>query len=105
MHVEKVTVNDLAVTSLVSSCKLFQLQAFFLVADDMMDGSTTRRGQPCWYKRDDVGMTAINDAIILETCLYTLLHDHFSDQPNYLDTIDAFLYVGIQFFYSLYDQK
>ena len=83
----------------------FQLQGFFLVADDMMDGSTTRRGQPCWYKRDDVGMTAINDAIILETCLYTLLHDHFSDQPNYLDTIDAFLYVGIQFLYSLYDQK
>jgi len=73
---------------------LFQLQAFFLVADDMMDGSTTRRGQPCWYQRGDVGLTAINDAIILETCIYTLLHSHFHDQPNYLDTIDAFLYVG-----------
>jgi hypothetical protein len=30
---------------------LSQLQAFFLVADDLMDGSITRRGQPCWYKR------------------------------------------------------
>lgn len=33
----------------VSACVL-QLQAFFLVADDIMDGSITRRGQPCWYK-------------------------------------------------------
>lgn len=24
------------------------LQAYFLVSDDMMDGSITRRGHPCW---------------------------------------------------------
>jgi farnesyl diphosphate synthase len=29
----------------------WQLQAYFLVADDMMDASYTRRGQLCWYKR------------------------------------------------------
>lgn len=27
------------------------LQASFLIGDDIMDASLTRRGQTCWYKR------------------------------------------------------
>ena len=27
------------------------MQAFFLIQDDIMDSSITRRGSPCWYKR------------------------------------------------------
>lgn len=32
------------------------LQAFFLVADDVMDDSVTRRGQPCWFRKPEVNV-------------------------------------------------
>jgi farnesyl diphosphate synthase len=57
------------------------LQAFFLVADDVMDGSITRRGQPCWYKLPKVGMTAVNDAFLLQAHLFKLLKSHFGAEP------------------------
>ena len=28
-----------------------QMQGAYLVADDIMDHSQTRRGKPCWYKQ------------------------------------------------------
>jgi len=56
------------------------LQAFFLVADDIMDASITRRGQPCWYKLEDVGMVACNDYLILESQIYRILKHYFAPQ-------------------------
>lgn len=49
------------------------LQAFFLVADDLMDDSVTRRGQPCWFRLPEVKLIAINDSFILESCVYKIL--------------------------------
>lgn len=49
------------------------LQAFFLVADDIMDASITRRGQPCWYKVPKVEMKACNDCILLEAHIYKII--------------------------------
>jgi len=67
------------------------LQAFFLVADDLMDDSKTRRGQPCWFRRQDVKLIAINDSFILESFVYKILKRYFGSEPYYLELVDLFL--------------
>ncbi|CAI4034265.1 hypothetical protein SMKI_10G0500 [Saccharomyces mikatae IFO 1815] len=72
------------------------LQAYFLVADDMMDKSITRRGQPCWYKVPEVGEIAINDAFMLEAAIYKLLKSHFRNEKYYIDVTELFHEVTFQ---------
>ncbi|GAX81541.1 hypothetical protein CEUSTIGMA_g8969.t1 [Chlamydomonas eustigma] len=72
------------------------LQAFFLVADDIMDGSITRRGQPCWYKKPEVGLIACNDYILLECCIYRIIKKHFAGHAAYMDIMDLFHEVTYQ---------
>ena len=55
-----------------------------------MDQSATRRGQPCWYKRKDVGNIAINDAFMLEAAIYHLLKSHFRTESYYVDLLELF---------------
>lgn len=78
------------------------LQAFFLISDDIMDASVTRRGQPCYYRsphplssprdqpRAAVGNIAINDSFIVESHIYRLLRLHFRNKPFYADLLDLF---------------
>ncbi|KAJ5958074.1 Terpenoid synthase [Penicillium vulpinum] len=66
------------------------LQAFFLVSDDMMDSSITRRGQPCWYRHEGVGQIAINDAFMLEASIYLILKQRFRSHPAYIDIVELF---------------
>jgi len=80
------------------------LQAFFLVADDLMDQSVTRRGQPCWYRQDHplsktndkVGLIAINDSFLLEAVIYRWLQKYFRDTPYYVDLLELFHEVTYQ---------
>lgn len=72
------------------------LQAYFLVADDMMDQSKTRRGQPCWYLKEGVGNIAINDSFMLEGAIYILLKKHFRQDSYYVDLLDLFHEVTFQ---------
>ena len=72
------------------------LQAFFLVSDDMMDASHTRRSQPCWFRIPQVGMIAINDSFMLEAAIYILLKKHFRQHPDYIDMVELFQEVAFQ---------
>jgi farnesyl diphosphate synthase len=67
------------------------LQAFFLVADDVMDDSQTRRGQPCWYKNPSVKLIAINDSFLLESFVFSLLKAHFGTESYFPDMVQLML--------------
>ena len=58
-------------------------QAAALVQDDMMDSAPTRRGRPSWYRVEDVGYDAINDGLILENQIFTLLRAHLEGEECY----------------------
>lgn len=58
-------------------------QAFFLIIDDIMDDSLLRRGQACWFRQRDVGLLAINDALILKSSINLLLKSQFKSEIYY----------------------
>lgn len=72
------------------------LQAFFLVADDVMDDSQTRRNQPCWYKRSEVGNIAINDSFLLESFVFFMIDTHFKMEDYHPQLIHLFHQVVLQ---------
>ncbi|XP_032089822.1 farnesyl pyrophosphate synthase isoform X1 [Thamnophis elegans] len=72
------------------------LQAFFLITDDIMDSSLTRRGRPCWYRQEGIGLDAVNDGLLIESSVYQLLKRYCRDQPYYLNLMELFLQSSYQ---------
>ncbi|KAK0224946.1 hypothetical protein EDD85DRAFT_1027673 [Armillaria nabsnona] len=57
-----------------------QLQAFFLISDDMVDSFITR----CWHRVPKVCQITINDSFMLEAVIYYLLKEHFLGRATVL---------------------
>lgn len=87
---------DMEKKSLILGWCVEWLQGFFLVADDIMDQSTTRRGQPCWYTKEKIGLMAINDSFLIEGTIYCLLRKYFRNEPYYVSIMELFHEVTYQ---------
>ncbi|XP_027194755.2 uncharacterized protein LOC113789422 [Dermatophagoides pteronyssinus] len=81
--------NEMNQARLLGWC-MEMFQTSFLLIDDIMDQSITRRRKPCWYRLPDVGMIACNDAILLECFIYQLLSEHLGKHPCYSNIINMF---------------
>nr|ACN63187.1 farnesyl diphosphate synthase [Euphorbia pekinensis] len=92
---EELTEEEIFLASALGWC-IEWLQAYFLVLDDIMDGSHTRRGQPCWFRLPKVGMIAANDGIMLRNHIPRILKKHFRGKPYYVDLLDLFNEVEFQ---------
>ena len=58
--------------------------------------SVTRRGQPCWFRRPEVKLIAINDSFILESCVFKILKRYFGGEKYYSQLVDLFIEVTRQ---------
>ncbi|XP_068703269.1 farnesyl pyrophosphate synthase-like [Montipora foliosa] len=92
---DKLTEEEVKTAIILGWCVEW-LQAFFLVADDIMDESLTRRGKPCWYIKAGVNNIAVNDFLLIEATIYKLLRTHLHKKPYYVDVLHLFHEVTYQ---------
>jgi len=61
------------------------LQASFLIADDIVDNGTFRRGKASWHFNPDVGNIAVNDIQQLHTSAYRLIDKYCLGHPAHIN--------------------
>ena len=71
------------------------MQSYYLIMDDYMDQSKTRRGLPCWYLTKNLGPKALNDGFLVLSSMFELFHKRFSGREFYRDLIHLFRNVSI----------
>lgn len=64
------------------------LQAVYIVMDDIIDHTDMRRNQPTWHVK--IGLSAVNDVLLIETCIYDLFKKYFKSKDCYIDILNLF---------------
>eukprot|EP01083_Nonionella_stella_P055004 145186_1 len=82
--------ND-AHNALIMCLIIEALQSYFLVMDDIMDQSLTRRGVPCWYKHANVALKAVNDGPVIESLIFWLIHHRLVADQCIVDRLDRLI--------------
>ncbi|KAF5287061.1 hypothetical protein FQR65_LT12362 [Abscondita terminalis] len=54
-----------------------------LLFDDCMDHGKIRYKKECWYRKPEIGNTAITDVHLLRMTAYRILAKYFRNEPNY----------------------
>ncbi|CAL5070499.1 unnamed protein product [Urochloa decumbens] len=72
------------------------LQASALVLDDITDNAYTRRDNLCWYKLPTVGMSAINDGVLLKCHVQAIITRYFKEKFYFLDLMELWNEIGLQ---------
>ncbi|PBC25097.1 Farnesyl pyrophosphate synthase [Apis cerana cerana] len=65
------------------------MQAVHTMADDILDHANMRRNQPAWHVK--IGLFAVNDILLIETCIYKLIQKYFKSKECYGDIMNTFL--------------
>ncbi|CAO1301806.1 unnamed protein product [Diamesa hyperborea] len=86
---EDLTDDNIRLAHLAGWC-VEMIQSTFLIVDDIMDNSKTRRGHQCWYRREEVGLSSINDSMMIESGIYYLLKKYFSTKAYYVNILELF---------------
>ncbi|XP_055705666.1 farnesyl pyrophosphate synthase-like [Phlebotomus papatasi] len=71
-------------------CCFEMLRAVAYIVDDIIDSSVTRQNKTCWYKLEDIDLSAINDAFMLESSMYFILKKHFSHLDCYVKIVQLY---------------
>lgn len=80
---ENLTEKNLHLANILGWC-LELISAYMTISDDLMAQNESRGEDICWYKKETIGLNAINDAVFAYEAAFIVLRRYFLENPIYL---------------------